>query len=234
MNAFAPRLSALALLIAASAASAEPKETFPGVWVDVEAKTVEFLGRVPIVLTDEEAPDVYLEVIVCIPDTKEHETLLVTEAKPSNVHAGLLLIGLEPGEPGSWTFEGEGLDGTWIAHDPTGDRVKVEFIYTDAAGAERIVSPSSWVRHMETHEPLPELEYVFAGSRMIDRGFGGAMYDADGTGLLIGLATFGSETIAWPRTFSPDSGIDEPVWVANPNTTPPFDTPVRVRLSPAQ
>ncbi len=225
---------ALAPILCVGTAIADVTEPFPGVRLDLEEKYVEFDGTVPIVLTDPDMPDVYLEVIVCIPDTKEHETLVVTSVKPSHVHAALLLLGLEPGEPGSWTFEGEGVDGVWRPHDPKGDEVKVEFTYTDAEGVEHTVSPSAWVRHMETHEPLPDLTFVFAGSRMVDRGYGGPRYDSDGTGLLIGLATFGSETIAWPRTFSPDSQMDEPVWVADPNTTPPFDTAVRVRIRPAE
>lgn len=227
-------MSAVAVFTLANStvALADLENVFPHVRADVDAKVVEFDGRVPIVLTDADAPDVYLEVIVCTPDTKEHEALVVTPALPSHVHAALLLIGLEPGEPGSWTFVGEGLEGEWIAHDPTGDSVRVELIYTDEEGVEHAATPSAWVRHMVTHEPLPDEPFTFAGSKMIDRGFGGELYDADGTGVLIGLATFGSETVAWPRTFSPDSATDEPVWVANPATTPPVDTPVRVRLTP--
>lgn len=216
-----------------TAAGADLKEAFPHVFVDVEERVIEFSGTVPIFVHDEEAPDVYLEVMVCTPDTKEHETLVVTPAKPSHVHAALLMIGLNPGRPGWWSYEGEGVDTKTIAHDPEGDRVSVEFIWTDEGGVERTATPAQWVSHQVTGEPLPIDTFVFAGSRMLDRGFGGEMYDADGTGLLIGLATFGSETVAWPRTFSPDSGVDEPVWVANPKTTPPLNTAVRVRLRPA-
>ncbi len=213
-----------------AAAFAQLKEAFPHVWVDVAAKVVEFEGSVPIVVNDPEAPIVYLEVIVCIPDTKEHETLIVTPARPSHVQAALLMIGLQPGKPGSWTWD----DKTLISHDPTGDRLSIEFVYTDKAGAERIATPSQWVMNELTKDRLPDLPFVFAGSRMIDRGFGGEKYDADGTGLLVGLATFGSETIAWPTTFSPDSEIAEPVWIADPDAVPDVDTPVRVRLRAAR
>lgn len=207
---------------------------FPHVWVDAVAKIVEIDGRVPILVDDPEAPDVFLEVLVCTPDTKEHETLVVTEARPSDVHAALLMIGLKPGRPGHWTWSGDGPDATLTAFDPEGDAVAVTFLWTDAHGRARSANPVQWIRHAVTGKHPPARAFIFAGSRMLDRGFGREMYDADGAGVLVGLATFGSEVVAWPETFSPDSGVAEPVWVADPKMTPPIDTPVRVRLEPGR
>jgi len=202
-------------------------EVFPHVRLDAEKRVVEFDGRVPILTSDPEAPVVYLEVIVCTPNTKEHETLVVTPARPSHVHAALLAIGLEPGEPGSWSWDGQEM----TAHPPTGERVRVEFIYMDKKGEKRTVSPNEWVINDRTGEGLAERDWVFAGSRLVDRR-GGDYYDADGAGTLIGLATFGSETLAWPTVISHESSVQEPVWIANPQRTPPIDTPVTVRLKP--
>lgn len=223
----------ISLAIAACVAQsiAAPAEVFPHIRADAQAGWVEITGTVPILVDDPDAPDVFLEVIVCTPDTKEHETLVVTSARPSHVHAALLMIGLEPGRPGHWTWEGAGRDARLTGHDPTGDRVAVTIRWTDAEGAERVAHPSEWIRHHGTGERPPAAAFVFAGSRMLDRGFGREMYDADGAGVLVGLATFGSEVIAWPTTFSPDSGVEEPVWVADPKTTPALGTTVRVRFS---
>ena len=85
------------------------------------AKTVEFDGTVPIDCHDPRTPRVYLEVAVCTPDTKEHEALVVTRVKPSDVHAALLAAGLEAGEPGTWTWENKKL----VAHPPKGGPVEV-------------------------------------------------------------------------------------------------------------
>ena len=41
----------------------------------------------------------WLEQVACMVGTREHESLVVVEAKPSEVHAALLLLGLEPGTP---------------------------------------------------------------------------------------------------------------------------------------
>jgi len=205
------------------------RDVFPHVRVDVKNRIVEFDARVPTVMDDPDMAPAFLEVIACIPDTKEHETLVVTEARPSHVHAALLMLGLAPGKPGSWEWVEQKL----VPHQPAGDRVRVDFIYTDQEGLQHIDPANLWVKHDGTNEPLQGGEWIFAGSRMLDHGFG-EMYNADGVGTLIGLATFGSETLAWPTTFSPDSETDEPVWVADPTHVPPVGTPVVVRLTPVR
>lgn len=201
------------------------REVFPHVRVDAAAGIVEFDGSVPIDAHNAETPRVYLEVLACIPDTKEHEALVLTHARPSHVHAALLLCGLEPGTPGRWDWEG-----TLIrAIPPTGPRVRVTAAY-EREGRTVEAPLSAWVVDARSGESLEALSgdaaLVFAGSRMSRRG---DMYQADGEGCLIGLSTFGGETVAWPNMFNPDSGVEEPRWIAGP-ATPPRGTAVRVRV----
>lgn len=209
---------------AKGAAQAEA-QAFPHITINSQERWIELEARVPITLDDPDAPFVYLELIACIPDTKEHEVLVVTPARPSHVHAALLLLGLTPGEPGSWAWDGETMTGV----PPSGDPVSIELIYTNEAG-ERVVSrPHEWIVNAHTNEPFPEGHWVFAGSRIVDWQ-GEEFYDADGAGVLIGLTTFGSEVLAWPEVISHDSQVEEPVWIANAQTTPALDTPVTVRI----
>jgi len=63
----------------------------------------------------------YLEQIACGVASREHESLVVIKAKPSAIHAAMLLAGFEPGAPGKWTYENNVL-GT-IA--PTGEKLEV-------------------------------------------------------------------------------------------------------------
>lgn len=231
---------AIVLACAMSAAMAQPeqrqpgdgpREIFPFVVIDTQSRIVELAGRVPIVVDDPEAPVVYLELIACTPDTKEHEVLVVTPARPRDVHAALLFIGLEPGAPGRYEWDGEELIGV----PPTGDEVTVEIVFE--VDGEEVVAPAwSLVKNHRTGETLQRHNWIFAGSRIVDRAaVGGAreFYDADGTGALIGLTTFGSEVLAWPEVISPDSAIEEPVWIADPAKTPPVDTPAIIRIRPA-
>ncbi len=214
--------------------SAEPPglQPFPHVRIDREARVVEFDAFVPI---DARTPDVrgrhpliYLELIACTPDTREHESLVVTDALPSHVHAALLLIGLQPGAPGAWATS----DGRVALTPPAGDGVRVEFVRMGEAGTEIVEPAAAWVRHATTGMPLPDRSFVFAGSKVIERE-AGALYDADMSGTLIGLATFGTETLAHADVFSPELNVNEHVWIADPERTPPRGTPVLVRLSPA-
>ena len=89
---------------------------------------------------------------------------------------------------------------------------------------------ASWVARDDGPGRLKGRPWVFAGSRFVDRGQG-ERYDADGTGVLIGLTTFGSEVLAYPALYAHDSEIEEPVWIADMDATPELNTPVTVRLT---
>jgi hypothetical protein len=55
-------------------------------------------------------------------------------------------------------------------------------------------------------------------------------YEADAAGTVIGLAGFGSETIAWTTPISDQEEEGELRWIAAEGVMPPGDTPVRVRV----
>lgn len=220
---------------AAPPAPAPPefRELFPGVRADVKRRVVEFDARTsPLLVADPRAPKFYLETIVCLPDTREHETLLVTSIVPSHLHAALLAAGFTPGAPGRFRYEGD----RFVPEHPTGDRVSVEFVYRDAGGADRAIDPREWIAHHASGAlfgfsgPDENGAWVFAGSTVRAGPGGRAAYEADGVGVVIGLCCFGSETIAWSRAFSHDAAIDEPEWVARFDDIPAPGTPVRVRL----
>jgi hypothetical protein len=216
-----------------AAEGAGMRELFPHVRADLEARIVEFDGIVPIDAHDPGAPRVYLEVTVCIPDSKEHESLVMTRARPSHVHAALLAIGLTPGHPGRFEWD----DGEMRTIQPEGDPVVVTFIYRDKAGEAHETPAMRWVVNAETGEPFApagkEGGFVFAGSVMRER-MGREVYDADGIGTLVGLHTFGAETIAWRKVMSPDSHIEEPEWIADSKNILPFESEVTVRVRPAE
>jgi hypothetical protein len=208
------------------------REILPGVRADIAARFIEFDGTVPIDCHDPRTPRVYLEVTVCTPDSKEHETLVVTKVKPSTVHAALLAIGLQPGEPGMWKWE----DRKLTAIPPAGAPLEVLLVYKDKTGREIEAPSADWVINAETKARFGaaggERGWVFAGSKMVKRE-GQERYDADGIGTLVGLCTFGAETIAWKRVISPDSEVQEPEWIADPEKVPAYGTAVTVRIKAA-
>lgn len=203
------------------------KEVFPGVLLDKAHNAIELPGRIPIMADVGDDTVVFLEQLVCTPNTREHEVLAVVSARPSHVHAALLVLGLEPGRPASWTQE----DGELIPHDPEGPELEVEFRYKDDEGVERTARPTDWVvNYNDRSQHLPDKRLIFAGSAMKKLRDGTERYMADGEGTIVGLASFCTEVIAWPSVFSPEASRHEPEWIAI-KTMPKVDTPVTVRIS---
>ena len=206
-------------------AAPAPTKVFPSITVDVAKRVIEIDGIVPVDCHDEETPDVFLEVVACTPGTKEHEALVLTKAKPSQVHAALLSIGLEPGKPGRWAYDGTAV----TRHEPEGPEVTVEIVYENEAGETIVTDVREWIVDIETLERF-EASWVFAGSRMVtyrEREF----YDADGTGLVVGLTTFGSEVVACSEVISHEADVTEPSWIANRELVPAYKTAVKLRLT---
>jgi hypothetical protein len=204
-------------------------ETSPGVMVNPARREVYFDGIVPIDCHNPRTPHVYIEIIACTPDSKEHEALVLTRITPSHLHAALVFLGLEPGSPGLWVWEGETLRET----PATGPRVNVQLEWTDA-GVERTADPREWVVDVRTSQRLSERDadefWRFAGSRFETRG-GREVYVADREGLLLGFACFSGETIAYSRMEHHDSNVQTPIWIADRTIVPAYETPVRVRIT---
>lgn len=202
------------------------RETFPGVRVDVANKVIEFDATVPI---NAQGERVYLEVLVCTPNTREHETLVVTDVKPSHIHATLLLMGLKEGTPPRWDFDGTTL--TPVA--PTGARVQV-FLREAGQPASANRPIAEFVTNIDDERTLathvrPDAagpdHLVFAGSRFVEN-----IYAADMDGTIVGLTAFGSETIAWTGMYHPDTDRMTPEWIASGQKLPPFRTKMIVTI----
>ena len=171
----------------------------------------------------------WVEQAVCRAGTREHESLLVIAVPPSRVHAGLLLIGLNPGTPGKWEA---GPDGTAVVRvPPEGDAVEA---WVDVAGARTPLS--SWIADPVRGRAFPAHPWVFAGSRMRtrppERG-GGEQFVADATGSVVGIVTFGDEVIACREVISDKVDTDAPQWQAATDRMPEPGTPVKLVLRPA-
>ncbi|MCW5755551.1 MAG: hypothetical protein KIT19_14890 [Phycisphaeraceae bacterium] len=206
-------------------------EIFPHVRLDREAGVVEFDARVEWDFHHPEEPDTWLEQVICLPDTREHESLAVSAARPSHVHAALLAAGFEPGRPGSWRWDGDRI----VPVHPEGERVEVYLVTIGADGREDIRLATDWIEHAPSGERLTERArrygdgFVFAGSRIVDRE-GRRWYDADMTGELIGLMSFGGDLIAWSVMLSPDAQVQEPIYRVRPEAAAVVGTPVRVQI----
>jgi len=173
----------------------------------------------------------WLEQVACSPGTREHEAIFVIEAPARAIHTALLAAGFESGRPGQWTYDdSEGFQ----FHPPEGTPLRVLVRRADEPiDAARPVN--EWIVTEESGETLPDLPFVFGGSRMIVRGvhFGQAagdedeeVYVADISGSLIGLVTFGDEVVRYQRVIADQNLVMPQEWVADSRRIPPIGTPV--------
>lgn len=197
---------------------------WPHVRIDMNAKVVEIDGVCAL-------NSGWLEQIICTAETRTHESLVATQAKPSHIHAALLLIGLEPGTPGWWKIDPDDPEGKkWIVQPPTGSKVSITFEWTGADGTKRSATAREWVRDFHTHDLLPQGPWIFGGSMMKPDYTGVVTYVADRTGSIAGLVTFGDELLGWCEVLPDQEGVMAPEWEANTAAMPDPGTRVVVRV----
>ena len=201
-------------------------EPFPGVVVHPDSGIVELAGVVCL--------DVgWLEQIACEPNSREHESLIVPVAEASQVHAALLMAGHEPGRPGRWRLDEEQ---EFRFEPPVGSELDVWVRHGNEAG-EPVEEPiRNWIRDGHGDQPFSLIPWVFGGSRlepspewMKDDGM---HYVADFTGSIIGLVTFGDETVGFREVIADAASVHPPVWEANSEAMPPVGTEVVLILKP--
>ena len=170
----------------------------------------------------------FLEQVACIRGTREHEALVVVDCRPSDVHAALLLLGLESGQPGRWVYRPETEPRRVPPH---GARVDVAVRFVDEAGIVQEHPVDSWMVGQPGDRPFPEQTWIFGGS-VIEPDDG--HYRADSSGSLVGLVTFGDEVLGLESVISDSVEVDAAVWEARTLLVPAPGTPVQLVLRPAE
>ena len=174
----------------------------------------------------------FLEQYVCIAGTRDHESLFAFAGKASEIHAAMLLVGLEPGSPGRWR-QLPAEEGSFKLEltPPRGDALIVSAILP--SGAEH---PLQWFVRASPVAPAsaatePPSRFVFAGSHFgrsarTQREF----YAADASGSLVGLVTFGDETIAAVEVIPDQVEASPAVWEVFVGRMPPPGTTVTIDI----
>lgn len=174
----------------------------------------------------------WLEQIACSPNSREHETLVVVESVPSDIHAALLLAGFDSGSPGKWYYE----DGEYKFNQPTGANLTIQARYTTSDGRKIQEPIAEWIRNPVNQNKFPNEPWVFGGSefRQNPESMGpGEHYVADFTGSIIGLVTFGDEVLGLKRIISDQENVHAPQWEVNTDSIPPLGTEVTLIISQA-
>ncbi len=163
-----------------------------------------------------------LELLVCTKGSKEHESILHTEARPALLHAALVGMGLRPGKPARWSSDGE--DGRFLP--PRGPNLRVRLRWRDKKDKLHTADASEWLKIAgEKEAKIPE-HWVFVGSEILPD----STYWADAEGDLISVSNFASSVIDVPFESSADNAAR--FYRAKTGEIPPLKTPVEVIIEP--
>jgi hypothetical protein len=209
------------------AAAAVSKLKFPGLAINLEERCVDVEASVCLRRG-------LLELVACTKGTKEHESIVVVEAKPMHIHAALLLLGAKPGSPATRQQLGDHVE-RWIDVPPRGGPVDVSLVLRGEGGkwAERPISDfiiRSRPKSADPEPKLPTLTFLFAGSVLHGDGPGPRRYLSDDSGNVISLSTFGDELLCLPAIHS--QANDALQWQVNPTHLPAIGSNVTLRLRP--
>jgi hypothetical protein len=194
-----PRLLGLvpaaALLFLLAPSHGGEKKAASGITVDKDKRTVTIDAKVaPRKLPN--LKQIYpLEVIATFPaprGQKAHETVVVYDVKPSEVHKALVSLGLKPGKPG--LGENSKATGPLVAIylEVDGKKIPIEDTMVDT----------------KSGKTLPKLKWHFTGSmeRMPDPEKDDKIYGADQTGTLITIFPVTDDTVIQSGLAAKDEG----------------------------
>jgi hypothetical protein len=181
--------------------------------VDVKAKRVE-------VDCESLNPTIPLEFFCVTKGGNEHEAVLRTGAKPSDIHFALLMLGLKPGAPATFVQSQK----LWLP--PHGPPLSISCKYL-LNGKAMDVPAYRMMRSLKAQTEMPASEWVFDGSRVMPDG----RYAADFTGYVVSICNFDLTLIDVPHLVSNANETLE--WEFNPDLVPPKGTAVTMVISPA-
>lgn len=180
--------------------------TLGSVRLDPDARTVIATGFVNQV-------EGAIELLICGPGGKTHESVFVMQAHPMDVQTALLLLGLEPGPPRSELGEGP----------PLGPTVDIWVQWTDEQGVQHSLPAETFAYNIETREVLPHSGWAFTGSVVID-------------GQFKALAEESFAATYWDPwailNIKNEVGANDEILAVNRARVPPLGTPVRFLLVP--
>ena len=198
------------------------REVSPGIYeigqihLDQKARTVTF----PAVLN---MNDGNLEYLLVTEQGNTHESLLVSDVSPSDLHFAMLLLGAK----GSGQHDGEmppaQIDSKFLKSAPKmkGDNVNIT-VRWKAGDTEKTMLAEDLITNTETKKPMERGPWVYNGSMFNDGHF-----LAQIEGAHVSLVTYPAALINNPRKGSDNDQI----WIVNTKAIPAVKTPVDVIIT---
>ncbi|MEG1507043.1 MAG: YdjY domain-containing protein [Akkermansia sp.] len=191
--------------------------------VNHETKTVSF----PAYVNLEEG---LVEYILCLPNGKLHESLLVTDADPLHISIGMKLAGFKSFER-FFPMRGPNLE--WLPFIPAKPEeyaqayLHIELLWQDEdkhGGKQHRSNLSDLIINTKTKEPFPAQDWLYTNSFFFnDR------YQASLTGDIIAIFADRNSTINYIGKFN--DGDNESGWIVNSKHPLTPSTPVTIVIS---
>jgi hypothetical protein len=182
-------------------------------WIDPKQEAVIVDGEISL-------REGMLEMFACTRNTKEHESIIVADTKAYLVHAALLALGAQPGQPVQFVPK---------YHPPSGTEIDITLMWRDERGKEHTAKAQDWIKNIETNKAMT-FPFVFAGSFFrVDEETGKKYYQAE-RGDFICVSNFSTAMLDIPVESSPTEA--ELLFEAFTERIPPLGAPVRMILKP--
>jgi len=200
------------------------RELAPGVYgigklrLDKNNNTLTFPGTVQV-------DKGYLEYLLVTPQGSTHESLLVTEIQPGDLHFAMLLLGAKGAgilTPAPADKPPAQIDAAYLKRAPRlkGDPVTISATWI-RNGKGETVRVEEWMINTTTNKPAEKGSWIYTGSM-----FSSGKFLAQLEGCLAAVVTNPSALINNPR---PGNDNDQ-IWITNEKRVPPSATPVEITI----
>jgi hypothetical protein len=186
--------------------------------LDQKARTIRFPGELNL---DEGV----LEYLLVTPQGSTHESLLVSDVRPSDVHFAMLLLGAKGAgadAPNAGDAPTGQIDAKYLKTAPKlrGDHIAITVTWK-SGDAEKTTAIEDWIFNIETKKAMERGPWIYNGSM-----FSNAHFMAQVDGAFAALVTYPSALINNPRQGS-DNDL---IWTVNTKTIPPVKTPLEISI----
>ena len=172
-----------------------------------------------------------IEYLICTPRGSVHESLLVTDTPPTDIHFAMLLLGAKGAgllAPAPADAPPAQIDAQYLQRAPRlkGDSITLSATWKDAGGKEKKSPVEDWVLNSRTNKPAPRGPWIYTGSMFAENQF---LAQLQGT--IASVISNPAALINNPRKGSDD----DQVWTVNTKAAPPVETAleVTIKLEPA-
>ena len=167
-----------------------------------------------------------IEYLICTPRGSTHESLILTDVQPSDLHFAMLLLDAKGAgilAPATGDAPPSQINAEYLKGAPQlkGDPLTITAKWKDAAGKEQTAAVEDWVLNSKQNKPAPRGPWIYTGSMFADNQFLAQLQ-----GSIASLVSNPSALINNPRKGSDNDQI----WMVNTKAVPAVETPVEVTI----